>query len=64
MEKHLTRRCDMGTINYSLEISTAPALRTRLFLKGEGMLGSKFNPFIKVIIPRGQARFMINYFKK
>ena len=60
VERHNTRRRDMGTNNYSLEISADSALRTSLFLKGEGMLGFDPTPFINVVSPRGIVRVMIS----
>jgi hypothetical protein len=40
MERYAMRRYHMRTNGDSATISSPPALRTMLFLKGEGMLGS------------------------
>ena len=49
VERHLSRRCDLGTSHYSLIASTAAAFRKRMLLMAKGMLGSNHNPFIYVI---------------
>jgi hypothetical protein len=44
VEGHITRGCNLGTNDYTPTISTPTTLRTRLLLKGVGMLGSDPNP--------------------
>jgi hypothetical protein len=49
VEENITIGCDLGTSNHTLVVYTLAALRTRLILKGEGMLGYDPNPSSWVI---------------
>jgi hypothetical protein len=40
MERYTSRRCHLGVGHHSTTIPSSEALRTRLFFKGEGMLGT------------------------
>lgn len=49
-----------GNCDYSSTVSIALALRTRMILMGEEMLGSNPNPFIYVISPRGLVKVIVS----
>ena len=46
MVRYITKGCYLGTIIYFTTISTSSTLRTRMLLKGEGMLGYFDDPLL------------------
>jgi len=44
VEGHITRGCELGTNGHTPRVYAPAALSSRLFLKGEGMLGYDPNP--------------------